>query len=101
MTLAHRVAWELVHGPIADDLCVLHRCDNRLCVNVEHLFLGTRGDNIRDASVKGRARNQNSGKTHCLRGHPLTPDNTYFSQHGGRQFRCCKQCRRERRRIVA
>jgi hypothetical protein len=52
---AHRMAWELTRGPIPRGLCVLHKCDVRLCVNPDHLFLGTKGDNVADMRAKGRA----------------------------------------------
>jgi hypothetical protein len=54
MHLAHRVAWGLERGPIPEGLCVLHRCDNPPCVRVDHLFLGTVGDNNADRDAKGR-----------------------------------------------
>lgn len=51
---AHRVAWQFIRGPIPRGMWVLHRCDNRLCVRPEHLFLGTHQDNMNDMWRKGR-----------------------------------------------
>lgn len=59
---AHRVAWELENGePIPPGLYALHRCDNPPCVRPVHIFLGTAGDNARDAVAKARPWNKGNG----------------------------------------
>lgn len=50
----HSWAWIDRNGPVPYGMCVLHKCDNRACLNPDHLFLGTRGNNNSDRSSKGR-----------------------------------------------
>lgn len=54
----HRLAWELVNGPIPEGMHICHTCDTRLCVNPEHLFLGTPKDNAMDREQKGRGNSR-------------------------------------------
>ena len=88
MATTSRVAYQLIYGPLASKQHVLHRCDNPACCNPHHLFVGTQGDNVRDALSKGRIRNGSDYATHCKRGHKY-PDGQ----------RTCGECRRERGRI--
>jgi hypothetical protein len=55
---AHRVAWELTNGPVPAGLEIRHKCDNRRCVNLSHMELGTRSDNVNDMYRRGRQGNR-------------------------------------------
>lgn len=57
---AHRLMWQIVKGLIPAGMFVCHSCDNRKCVNINHLFLGTNEDNLNDAKSKGRLKKDRS-----------------------------------------
>lgn len=76
---AHRVAWELTSGEIPDGLWVLHKCDNRKCVNPNHLFLGTVQDNVADMMSKGRLDDRKG---------ELNPNSKVTSE----QVKCIREC---------
>ena len=63
---AHRFMWELMNGAIPAGLLVCHGCDNKPCVNVEHLFLGTPKDNTLDMLSKGRSAKGEAHGSHVL-----------------------------------
>ena len=102
MRKAHRLAYIEAHGLTLDDIkgqMVLHSCDNRRCVNVEHLRLGSARDNWYD--MLERRRHWNNRKTHCDHGHKFDDENTYV--YNGNRY--CRKCRarqqRERRKRVS
>jgi hypothetical protein len=78
--LAHRATYELLVGPIPDDLPLDHLCSNPACVNPAHLEPVTTAENNQRAMRR---------RTHCGNGHPRTPENTYMH----RDTRYCRRCR--------
>lgn len=54
MRLAHRMSYDCFIAPIPDGMLICHKCDNRKCVNPDHLFVGTQSDNRNDMYAKGR-----------------------------------------------
>lgn len=84
--LAHRASYAIHVGAIPDGLEIDHLCRNRLCVNPTHLEPVDRKTNA------SRSIHANSVKTHCVKGHEFTPENTYRRPNGRRY---CAACHRE------
>lgn len=94
--LAHRFAWETVHGPLPRGVVLCHRCDNPPCVRPDHLFPGTQRDNMRDAARKGRTSRWRAELTSCKHGHAFTPENTMWRDDRGSRKRRCRACHNRR-----
>lgn len=90
--LTHRVSYELHVGPIPDGMQIDHLCRNKPCCNPGHLEAVTCAENA--------SRRPDAYKTHCLRGHELTPENMIVkARPNGRTIRNCRTCQRERARV--
>ena len=85
LELVHRASWRIHFGPIPDGMDVCHECDVRNCWRPGHLFVGTRLDNMRDASMKGRMQ-----RAVCVNGHPRVPETMrWYGPNSGMKCRVC------------
>jgi hypothetical protein len=90
---AHRIAYELLVGPIPDGHHIDHLCRNRRCVNPAHMQpVAPRVNVLRGVGITA----QNAAKTHCKRGHEFTVANTCVSNGQ----RICRTCKREAMRAI-
>ena len=96
---AHRWIYEQLVGPVPADMDVHHLCGEIRCVNPRHLATVS---HVRHTRIHNRKERKvfwrNTLKTHCHRGHPLSEDNTYRYEGGGR---ACKECKKINRRRLA
>ena len=90
---AHRIVWAQDNGPIPDGMCVLHSCDNPLCIEITHLRLGSHAENMRDMAERRRGRNSHMAQTECIHGHQFDEENTRYNSRGWRQCRACARAR--------
>lgn len=94
--VAHRWLWEQIRGKLPKEIQLDHfRCENRRCVNLEHVRPVTPRENLLRGSSFAAA---NRSKTHCLRGHIYDEVNTYKTHDGKRQCRACKAEKARQRR---
>ncbi len=90
---AHRWAFQFFKHVLPDKIFVCHSCDNRKCVNPDHLWAGTQKENIHDMIRKGRANHQITPPiTHCKRGHEFAVVGFYLNG----TMRHCKACQKLR-----
>lgn len=88
MWYAHRVAWELLVGPIPEDMTIDHLCRNRYCVNPDHMELVTRAENVRRGETAAVRRNRNRI---CKKGHPIIGENVYVT-NAAKGWARCRTC---------
>lgn len=101
---AHVLSFLFANGSVPEPpLEIMHKCDNRMCVNPDHLEAGTREKNIQDCVDRGRhgsvtkpgslprgKHHHHGKKTHCPNGHEYTSDNVYMINNGA--SRACRRC---------
>lgn len=85
----HRLAYEKAHGAIPKGLVVRHTCDNSLCINPEHLVIGTQAENMQDAATRGRLQGVHTSLTFA--DIPVIRTSHKTNRELAAQFNVCQQ----------
>jgi hypothetical protein len=97
---SHRWIWKFYRGDIEKGIFICHKCDNRRCVKISHLFKGTNSENMKDAAKKGRLASQIKLKNKVVcwkRGHNWALYSKIWSNDEATRF--CSECRKITRKI--
>lgn len=89
--MVHKYLYELQYSRVPIGLVLDHLCNNKNCINIEHLEVVTYSINTQRGFTRGR-NHKNSLKTHCPQGHEYTKENTTIFKNG----RLCKTCKRNK-----
>ena len=97
---AHVFFYKQFIGEVPDGFVVHHKCNNRGCVNPDHLEVRTQQSNILEGNSMSAFH---ATQTHCSYGHEFSPENTYITSSGARRCKLCnarlKQDSRKRAKI--
>lgn len=93
MTFIHRLAYQAFKGQLEEEMTIDHLCRNTSCFNPAHLEQVTNEENLR----RGSPGSYNAIKTHCVRGHEFSQENTYRPPN--KNERLCRECMRMHGRI--
>jgi hypothetical protein len=92
MRKSHRIAYQLLVGPIPDGLVLDHLCRNRACCNPRHIEPVSQRENLMRGETVCASH---AIKTHCINGHAFDEANTYIDREGKRK---CRECMNKRKR---
>lgn len=92
---AHKASYEAHIGPIPSGMLILHKCDNRACINPEHLYAGTYKDNRRDMLERSGWKHPYRDRLQCSAGHIYSDGSFRIAKDGSR---VCKECMKQHMR---
>lgn len=100
-TNAHRASFIIHNGSFDFSKMVLHKCDVKKCINPDHLYIGDKSQNAKDAYNRGQLVSWGSKKTHCKNGHEFSLKNTKYTKKKRRRCLECAKIRSKKSNEIA